>query len=407
MTNLTSSPSHSRKKQARELRFTDTNIRDRANTPGEYADDRWPFLRLFVSESRVKTWGLYKWSPAKGYAIRRSLGTWPRVNFEDARKEAQTLADRIDNGEDLTKSKVAATEPGAGTVKHYLDKYTLNLKRKNKRDYKWAESIFTRDNSKAPSFKDWLNKPLSSITRDMLSDRHAAMAEARGTAAATRAMKAFRALYNYAEKHEGYEGKNIAKMIESEESPPRQRVLTKEEKARFLAALDDPSLNDYVRPFFRLLLLTGVRWGNLCAAHWSEFDLKEKVWVIPSSKAKAGDALRIVLRPEAVKLLKAQRVKHPESPWVFPSPKQRANKGFRPLVEPTFAFKRVLAIAKIDTHTTPHDLRRTFGSTLIRAGESLPIVAAALGHKNPNTTAKHYAWMDDDAIRAALNRVPV
>ena len=50
---------------------------------------------------------------------------------------------------------------------------------------------------------------------------------------------------------------------------------------------------------------------------------------------------------------------------------------------------------------TPHKLRSTYGTSLYRETGDIYLVADVLGHKDVNTTKKHYAAMDDDRSRAA------
>jgi site-specific recombinase XerD len=48
---------------------------------------------------------------------------------------------------------------------------------------------------------------------------------------------------------------------------------------------------------------------------------------------------------------------------------------------------------------TPHKLRSTFGTGLYRDTRDIYIVADILGHKDINTTKKHYAATSDDIRR--------
>lgn len=70
--------------------------------------------------------------------------------------------------------------------------------------------------------------------------------------------------------------------------------------------------------------------------------------------------------------------------------------------------KLVEKYAKItDTlkHITPHKLRSTFGTQLYRQTQDIYLVADILGHKDVNTTKKHYATVDLDKKRDARNKV--
>lgn len=54
---------------------------------------------------------------------------------------------------------------------------------------------------------------------------------------------------------------------------------------------------------------------------------------------------------------------------------------------------------------TPHKLRSTFGTNLYRETEDIYMVADYLGHRDVNTTKKHYAAMSDDLRRKAIKSV--
>lgn len=56
-------------------------------------------------------------------------------------------------------------------------------------------------------------------------------------------------------------------------------------------------------------------------------------------------------------------------------------------------------------HITPHKLRSTYGTQLYRQTNDIYLVADILGHKDVNTTKKHYATVDQDKKRAARNKV--
>ena len=64
--------------------------------------------------------------------------------------------------------------------------------------------------------------------------------------------------------------------------------------------------------------------------------------------------------------------------------------------------------AKIVTplkNITPHKLRSTYGTSLYRETGDIYLVADVLGHKDVNTTRKHYAALDEDRRRMAARAV--
>ncbi len=56
-------------------------------------------------------------------------------------------------------------------------------------------------------------------------------------------------------------------------------------------------------------------------------------------------------------------------------------------------------------HITPHKLRSTYGTQLYRETGDIYLVADVLGHKDVNTTTKHYATVSQDKKQNARNKV--
>ena len=56
-------------------------------------------------------------------------------------------------------------------------------------------------------------------------------------------------------------------------------------------------------------------------------------------------------------------------------------------------------------HITPHKLRSTYGTRLYHATQDIYIVADVLGHRDVNTTKKHYAAISDEIRRNASKAV--
>lgn len=54
---------------------------------------------------------------------------------------------------------------------------------------------------------------------------------------------------------------------------------------------------------------------------------------------------------------------------------------------------------------TPHKLRSTYGTNLYKETGDIYLVADVLGHKDVNTTKKHYAAIEDDRRRSARNMI--
>ena len=65
-------------------------------------------------------------------------------------------------------------------------------------------------------------------------------------------------------------------------------------------------------------------------------------------------------------------------------------------------YKKASGIVK---KISPHKFRSTFGTRLYQSTQDIYLVADVLGHKDVNTTTKHYAKMSDELRKNAANKV--
>lgn len=67
--------------------------------------------------------------------------------------------------------------------------------------------------------------------------------------------------------------------------------------------------------------------------------------------------------------------------------------------------KKYAKIASPLKNITPHKLRSTFGTNLYKNTNDIYVVADVLGHKDINTTKKHYAAISEDIKKNASNKI--
>lgn len=67
--------------------------------------------------------------------------------------------------------------------------------------------------------------------------------------------------------------------------------------------------------------------------------------------------------------------------------------------------KKYASITTPLKHITPHKLRSTYGTNLYKETNDIYVVAEVLGHKDINTTKKHYAAISDEIKRNAATKV--
>ena len=69
--------------------------------------------------------------------------------------------------------------------------------------------------------------------------------------------------------------------------------------------------------------------------------------------------------------------------------------------------KKYCTMINTNKKITPHKLRSTYGTALYKETGDIYLVADVLGHKDVNTTKKHYAEMTNDNRKRAANIVPL
>ena len=70
-----------------------------------------------------------------------------------------------------------------------------------------------------------------------------------------------------------------------------------------------------------------------------------------------------------------------------------------------YLVKKYAKVATPLKKITPHKLRSTYGTNLYRETKDIYIVAEVLGHKDVNTTKKHYAAITDDVRKSVAGKV--
>ncbi len=175
----------------------------------------------------------------------------------------------------------------------------------------------------------------------------------------------------------------------------KRRFLTDEEARRLVNASDA----DF-RPMVRASLLTGARYGELRHAKVKDYDRQSRtVYLVETKNAIARPAY---LDDEGMRMLEVAVAGKAPGDLLFGRTDGTQWKQADQLRRMNDAFDR----AKIDK-TTFHDLRRSYGARLARAGVPMAVIAEALGHKDERITRKHYAHLApsyvSETVRAAVS----
>ena len=154
-----------------------------------------------------------------------------------------------------------------------------------------------------------------------------------------------------------------------------------------------------------LLLGTGIRVSECVGLDLEDVDFREnRIKVV----RKGGNEAYVYFGPEVEQALKnyleiragiAPSPGH-EHALFYSAQRKRMNvRSVENLVE------KYASAVTTTKHITPHKLRSTYGTALYRETGDIYLVADVLGHKNVDTTRRHYAAMDDDRRRSAASAV--
>ncbi len=207
----------------------------------------------------------------------------------------------------------------------------------------------------------------------------------------------------------------------------RERWLNEAEIVAFWHSLGDQTSEkerQKVASVLRLLLLTGLRTGELRQTQWENVDVEGRTLTIPvalqklqKKQEKKAKPFVIPLTPLAVGLFETLRALTEDSPWVLPSADSKngiyGDKAIGRFMrrhwegeKPPKGSKRKRqnghpALAPFDL-ATPHDLRRTVKTWLGKLGVRPHVSELVLNHKPPRVE-QHYDQHDYfDERRAAL-----
>jgi len=332
-----------------------------------------------------------------GRERRYTIGQYPTWTVGAARKEAEELRKRIDQGDDPLQARVDRRE--APTMQQLWEEYEKNhLPTKAERSQADDRSIWNKH------ILPELGKTtkVADVTAKNVDDLHGKIKATRPVRA-NRVIEVLRKGFNLAIRWQ-WRSDNPCEGVAWAREPERDRFLSKAELKRLAQALDEHA-DQHACDAIRLLLLTGARRGEVLGATWSMFDLEEGVWTKPSHHTKQRRTHRVPLSGPAITLLRAMK----EEDTIVEAGKERTNSPFlfpsstgTPLTEIKDTWEAIRTAAGIQD-VRLHDLRHTYASILVSAGQSLAIVGALLGHTQTQTTAR-YAHLYQDPLRRATER---
>jgi len=393
-----------------QLKLTKTNI-DRVAKPGGKGDTLYWDKDTKGFGLRVTPTGLSKFI-AQGRVrgtttdVRVTIGSYGAWTVDAARRKADDYRHQFEQGVD---PREVAREQKASSVslQDVLERY---VGRPNKLKASTAAE-YRRHVEKV--FAGWVGKPIASITRVMVQERHRELVEkglegSRGApASANAAFVTLRILFNFAmDEYRRADGRpliehNPVGALKRHWAKLGSRTERYIDKSK-IGAVWNKLMEERATPRSRdalagidltiFLLLTGARRDEAAALTWANVNLDDdpaKCWWHLDDR-KRGDPIWLPLSSQAVAILKLrprqQREDGTESPFIFPSWGKTGR-----IIDARTAMETVSKIA--GKHLSLHDLRRSFSNYAMRECRIGKFETDMLtGHKpaQDDVTARNY-----------------
>lgn len=202
--------------------------------------------------------------------------------------------------------------------------------------------------------------------------------------------------------------KTPARTIKKKRTPKNHRALTEDEQKRFL----EEAQKEWWYECFHLMLLTGLRLGEILALKWDDvsdvikvrrsltIDLNGRNIVGENTKTRAG-IRDIPVTPQIQAVLDSQKRKSQEGIIFISTRGKYAN-----IHTAEHSFKKIVDRAGIPD-ATPHSLRDTFATRWIERGGSMQILKNILGHASLAMTMDLYAQVLTDAKKTEMERIEI
>ena len=349
-------------------------------------DDEVPGFGVLVYSSGTKAFAL-RYRTRSGRQRMMKLGQYGELTVQEARDMARKEKVRVLDGDD-PRAEREREAAGVRTVGDLAGRWLEEHAKPHRKS--WEEDERRVESRIRPLFG---RLPLEDLTPERLASWHRKIGQD-SPVEANRCLETLRAAWSWADRHELLpEGlRNPAGRVQRFRERSRDRWLRREEIERLMDATRKEG-DLHAGAAIPLLLLTGLRKGELLSARWEDVDLERREIRLPETKS--GEAQVRLLPSPAVQILR-ELPRYGESPFVFPSPTDP--RTHRKDIKPQW--QRIRKAAGLED-VTLHDLRRTAGSFMAQAGVPLQVIQHVLGHSHPGVT-RLYARLASENEREAL-----
>ncbi|MBC3767451.1 tyrosine-type recombinase/integrase [Neptunicella marina] len=371
-----------------------------------YYDSQMPGLIIDVLPSNKKTFRVYKKLPGTQKPLAVTIGSFPSVTVEQARKQARKAMADIAEGMNPNDSKRhfrAASVTLQAVYKEYT--HSRELKPITLRGYDQVMDCY---------FDDWAKKRLADLTENRIYRRHCELTK-RSPAQADLAMRMLRALFNFARaEYKSSDGRTlfpynpVAVLSEKRcwnNVARKQTRLRPSQLKPFLKVVNEmrneaivhrQDFTATVCDFVEFMTYTGLRKTELLELEWKNVFLDDQLFCLDDTKN--GHGLELPITKPLEEIFK-RRTEYRVSGFVFGAENHHGR-----VMEPKKIIKQMNELA--DVSFTLHDLRRTFCSVAETIGVGTYTLKRLLNHKTSRSdVTAGYTVLTAEELREPANRV--
>lgn len=353
----------------------------------DYYDDEVKKLSCRVSSTGNKSFVVIKY--VDGNAQRVTLGKTSDMTVIKARKEANATITAINSGINPTAEK-RKQEAEQTKLVDMLERYILDkeLKPYTIKNYRYKLKL---------GFSDWLKKPISSISKDMIVKRHKLLSQ-KGKTTANTTMRVLRLTLNHACNLEMID-ENPASILSKaglwHKNNRKDRTIHSNKLQSWHEAVEALP-NQRAKVYLLMALYMGFRSTELLTVEWSHVDIKEKTVTLYDTKNGTNHKLPIpnILMP----YINALKDHTGGSKWFF-----EGDKAGQPMTTPIKPIKAVTKASGVEF--SPHDCRRTFATIAEAVNLPMSMIKRLMNHVTTNDVTGGYIVTEEQTLREAINKV--
>jgi integrase len=322
---------------------------------------------------------------------------------ETARKQALVILGGMAQGIDPARRKQEEKTLNL-TLQQAFDEYMASKERRPLTQYNYPRLMRKK-------LGDWLNKPVTSITRDMVEERFRLLSSGSalgtsGKADANLTMTILRATLNFVQLKYEIDGTpllvsnpvdRLTQLKIWHKLPPRQGVIPDRKLASWYKAVMEQG-NPVCRDYYLVLLLTGMRRNEAPRLLWSDVDLEERSVHVRAEIAKNGQEYILPLSDFLFDLFSRRYAQRDDSPYVFPGYRRQGR-----------YFGSESTLNKIRQscghHFLIHDLRRTYLTLAERLDLPHYVLKKLAGHSTHDDVTAAYLVINVERLRLPMQRI--